>query len=309
MLANSLDVYPICQVFVYFIVCIQAWNSDHVIFVPLLCFYSFICACVAHNALHCKTFANSKMDSLYHMVLTMSYGHPTATLIPGHNLSHHRHTQGVKDAMRTTKMRYKWHFLNLLLFQPTVSYSILKLDWKYTQIQRNLKSSFFTKVCFEWSILILSQCLLLWIDWRKFLAYVYIPHVFAQWAIVGMNVLQHDGAETALASGYNTKIPVNYNSARNFTGYWVNLFTFNNGYHAMHHLFPTMHWSRLADEHNRQILPHNHPALNQSCMPTYLFRTFIFPGVRVKYTGEPMLVSELAVQKDVDWTKDHFGVD
>lgn len=306
MILNYSDVYPLCQVCVYFVLSAQAWSSHHLIFVPVLCFYSFVCACIAHNALHCKTFSYPYLESLYHMVLTLSYGHPTATLIPGHVLSHHRHTQGVKDAMRTTKMRYKWNLLNLLLFQPTVSLTILKLDWKYMKIQKNLKSRFFTKVCCEWTVLVISQLLLLYTNWAKFLAYIYIPHVFAQWAIVSMNVLQHDGTEHYTE---DTKIQERYNSARNFTGYWLNLFTFNNGFHTIHHFFPTMHWSRLAKEHTRLILPHNHPALNQECMWTYIFYTFISPGLRVKYTGEPMILCDMPVETSVDWTTDFFGGD
>ena len=38
----------------------------------------------------------------------------------------------------------------------------------------------------------------------------------------------------------------NYNGARNFVGPVINYLTFNNGYHTIHHMYPTMHWSRLA---------------------------------------------------------------
>jgi hypothetical protein len=39
--------------------------------------------------------------------------------------SHHKFTQLRKDEMRTSKMQYKWHLLNGLLFQPTVARGVM----------------------------------------------------------------------------------------------------------------------------------------------------------------------------------------
>jgi hypothetical protein len=47
--------------------------------------------------------------------------HPPILSLP----SHHKFTQLRKDEMRTSKMQYKWHFLNGLLFQPTVARGVM----------------------------------------------------------------------------------------------------------------------------------------------------------------------------------------
>ena len=48
----------------------------------------------------------------------------------------HRYTQTVKDPMRTSKLRYKWNFLNGLMFQPTVAWDVFKMDMRYLSLKK-----------------------------------------------------------------------------------------------------------------------------------------------------------------------------
>ena len=225
--------------------------------------------------------------------------------IPGHNLSHHRHTETRKDPMRTSKVQYKWHLLNLLLFQPTVALDVFRMDLSYTLLQRAMKTPFFAHVCMEWGVLILSQLFLSFLDWRRFMLYIYAPHLFAQWGIVTMNILQHDGCHVSSPDDKTT----NYNTARNFTGHTVNLLTFNNGFHTIHHMYPTMHWSDLAREHRARVQPHIHPNLDQSCMCSYVYSTFVYPGRRVDYLGNPVVFQHTPDLPDEDWIHEEHAPD
>jgi hypothetical protein len=92
-----------------------------------------------------------------------------------------------------------------------------------------------------------------------------------------VNFVQHDGCDEDHP----------YNHSRNFVGRWFNWLTFNNGFHGMHHVQPGLHWSLLAKAHAERLHPFIHPALEQRSLALYLLRTFILPGKRVKYTGEP----------------------
>jgi fatty acid desaturase len=148
---------------------------------------------------------------------------------------------------------------------------------------------FYYKSLREWVVVGASQLALIALDWRKFLLYVWAPHFFAQWGIVTMNMLQHDGCDMEADEDSSVECTT-YNSARNFVGPVINYLTFNNGYHTIHHMYPTMHWSRLAAEHEAQVEPKNHPGLNQQCMARYIFRAFIFPGLRVDYLGNPVVL-------------------
>lgn len=66
-----------------------------------------------------------------------------------------------------------------------------------------------------------------------------------------MNVLQHDGCDIVPADD-----TTNPNTARNFVGSWLNFLTMNNGYHAIHHRHPTMHWSKYPDAHEVHLHTH-----------------------------------------------------
>ena len=78
-------------------------------------------------------------------------------------------------------------------------------------------------------VLLIVTITLITIDFRKFMLYFMVPHLFGQWGIVTMNLLQHDGCDT-IAEG---KMEGEFNHSRNFTGWLLNFLTMNNGYHTV----------------------------------------------------------------------------
>jgi len=261
-----------------------------------LCYLSFAAACITHNCMHNPCFADAAHEECWKLLLSVAYGHPVSTFVPGHNLGHHKFTQSQRDPMRTSKLRYRWHWLNLLLFQPTVAKDVMMLDMKYLWKTR-LKKGQLRSVGAQWLAVIGANLALYYVNAERFLCFFFIPHFFAQWAIVSMNLLQHDGC--SLPS--ETKMS-DYNMARNFTGVWINTLTFNNGYHTAHHAYPKMHWHALPAVHRTLIAPHIHPNLNEPCMARYIWRTFVWPGLRVDYLGKPVELRAKAVDLDDDWT-------
>ena len=117
-----------------------AWTSGDIwlggISFILLCLLAFMGAVTTHNAIHCPIFRSKPLNKAFQVVLTLTYGHPVSSYVPGHNLSHHKHTQSRRDVMRTSKARFSWHLLNLLLFLPQVSRSIMRADAQYTMMMR-----------------------------------------------------------------------------------------------------------------------------------------------------------------------------
>lgn len=77
--------------------------------------FSFFSATIVHNCIHFAQFRNYHLNTLWNILLTHTYGHPVSTLIPGHNLSHHKYVQTPKDAFRTTRMRWRY-FISYLAF-------------------------------------------------------------------------------------------------------------------------------------------------------------------------------------------------
>lgn len=259
---------------------------------PLLvvaCLFSFFGAVITHNTIHAPIFRQRWLNRVFQVVLTLTYGHPVSSFVPGHNLSHHVHTQTRKDVMRTTKMRFRWHLLNGLLFMFRMAPDIMRADSKYMAAMRERKPAWFRQMLAEYAILYAFYAVLLWIDWKAALLFVYLPHKYAGWGIITMNLLQHDGCDP----------DSDYDHSRNFVGKLVNWFTFNNGFHTIHHMKPGLHWSLLPEAHAARVAPHIHPALEQKSLLAYIWRTFIWPAKRLTFDGKPVILAPEG--PDEDW--------
>lgn len=239
---------------------------------------AFTCAVITHNTIHHPIFHSRRANRIFQVVLTLAYGHPVSAFVPGHNLSHHMHTQKPQDVMRTTKLRFRWNLLNQLLFLPVVARAITVSDSAYARSMRKRRPAWFRQYCIEWAALALTTVALVVLDWRAAIVFWFVPHLYAAWGIVGINFAQHDGCDEDHP----------YNHSRNFTGRLSNWWLFNNGYHAIHHDKPNLHWSKLPKAHAELIAPHNHPALNQENILAYFFRAYIYPGKRLRYDGKPV---------------------
>jgi fatty acid desaturase len=295
-LRNDADIRTLCLTVCYFGLTAVTWNMFYAaptivvgaaIFVTM--FLSFFCAVAVHNTIHCPVFHDKFHNKIFQIILSMSYGHPVSNFVPGHNLSHHQNTQTTKDVMRTTKLRFKWHFLNGLLFFPIIGLAMLGNDKKYFEAQRDNRRPIYKQMHLEKVILNTYLICLAITDVYRFLLVILLPHTFAKFSIITLNMLQHDGCDDNST----------YNFSRNFTGSFLNFFCYNNGYHTIHHLHPGWHWSINKDKHDSIVKPHIHPNLDQPNIFTYIWRTFFWPGLRVDYLGKPVVLPP--DEPDVPW--------
>lgn len=271
---------------VYFILLAVEWNYAPLtpwVVVPLVIVTSslaFLGAVATHNTLHCPVFKSRWMNNLWQIALTLTYGHPVSSFVPGHNLSHHHHTETRRDVMRTTKARFRWNLLNLAFFFLSVSGSIMRAEVGYTRYAFKRRPRWSRQLILETVVYVTWIAALLALDWKKFLLFVQIPHWYAAWGIVTMNILQHDGCD----------VDSRYNHSRNFVGGLLNWFTFNNGYHSIHHDRPSLHWSVTPEVHAELIAANIHPALDQRSMVGYLCQAYFWPGKRLRYDGTPLVL-------------------
>lgn len=295
MLRYTADVRTIVTVAsFYFLVALQwlwtppaVWIS--VLLVLVTCANSFLIAVATHNAVHAPVFKARWMNRVYQVVLTLGYGHPVSAFVPGHNLSHHRYMQTPKDAMRTSKLRFRWHLLNVLLLPILVGGAIYRGNANYFGAMRTRNPRWFRQFTVEAAVYVVVVGTLLCLDPIKFVYTVFLPHQYAAWGIMAMNMIQHDGCDEGSE----------YNHSRNFVGPIVNFFCFNNGFHSVHHKHPGLHWSLTPEAHRREFGPHIHPALEQKNMAVWFFRTFFLPGGRQTYDGRPLVLGPLL--PDEDW--------
>ncbi len=267
--------------------------------VPLviaLCFNSFFCAVITHNTVHAPIFRSRGWNRFFQVVLTPTYGHPVSMFVPGHNLSHHRYLQQPRDRMRTDKLRFGWNLLNQLFFSSVVGGAIFRDNLDYARAMRVRRPSWFRQLLLETAIFLALMAALIFLDWKKFLVFVFIPHQYAVWGITGVNFIQHEGCDPEHA----------YNHSRNFTGKWTNWFTFNNGFHGIHHMKPSLHWSLLREAHGQEVSPHIDSRLELPSLARYCWEAYLKPGVRKNYDGTKVVLGP--PRKDEPWVPGALAV-
>merc|ERR1711957_933048 len=129
------------------------------------------------------------------------------------------------------------------------------------------------------------------LNWKKAIVLAFIPHLFAKFCIISLNMLQHDGCDQSSE----------HNHSRNFVSPLLNFFAYNNGFHSIHHMHPGWHWKDLPSKHEELVKPHIHPNLEQPSILVYIFKTFVFPGIRIDYLGNPVVLPDAAKDKDEPW--------
>ena len=256
--------------------------------VTVLCCNAWYCAVVAHNTVHSPVFTKRWMNQAFQVWVSLSYGFPISEYTPGHNLSHHRFMQMREDVMRTSKVRFRWNFLNLVFFFPVVTPSILRGNARYKRLRGAKSTAWHRQFVLEAVVVWGVKIGLLLLDWRKALVLLVVPHLFANFGIVTMNLLWHDGCD----AGHP------FNHSRNFMSPVLNFLVMNNGYHGMHHMEPGMHWSLLPQAHAERLRPYLHPGLERHSLLAYVFTAYVYPGKRLRYDGTPLVVKDLGSDKD-----------
>jgi len=284
MLVYKADRRTLGFVATYFALLVALWvwsPTQWYFWVPLflaLCSFSWFCAVITHNTIHTPIFHSERLNRLFQVVLTLTYGHPVSSYVSGHNLSHHMYAQEDRDIMRTYKVRSQWNLVNLALFFPTVINGIMKSDFEFTRAMKDRLPTWYRQFWIELSVLAAATVTLVVLDWQKALVLWIIPHIWAAWGIISINYLQHDGCDDTH--------PVN--NSRNFTSRFFGWWTFNNGFHGVHHRYPDLHWSLCREVHDKEFAPTIDPRLDQPSIAKYFFKAFIFPGKRVRYDGAPV---------------------
>ena len=299
MLRFKADRRTLFVVTLYFVVAVTPWllwpnlnNWQIVLFVIANCYLSFTCAIIVHNTIHAPIFKKKAMNKFFQIVLSFTYGHSTSAYVPGHNFSHHKYTQTNKDAIRTSKARFRINLFNQLFFFFIMSGDILKGEIRFAQKMRTERPEWFRQYLLELVLVIGTKIALLIVNWKCALLFIVIPHQYAAWGIVSTNYFQHDGADHDHP----------YNHSRNFTGKGLNWILFNNGFHGAHHMKPNLHWSLLPAYHEEHVRPFIHPALDRTSLLGYLIETHIYPGKRVDYKGQSIILAPEV--KDEDWVAD-----
>ncbi len=230
---------------------------------------AFIACIINHNHQHLSTFSTKACNKIWGIFLSLSIGQPAVAIVPMHNYNHHVHNGDDRDFVRPSLVRFRWNFLNLILFPFISLWGFIKEkteilgEWKRSDPKR------FRQLVYERWVFYPVLLTLFILQPVPTLLFYLCPYLFGQWAIIAVNFIQHDGCDP------HSKL----NNSRNFTGSVLNFFVLNNGFHTAHHLYPGLHWSLLPEKH-KSLQAKIHPSLSHSGMIKTLLEFYIWPARR-----------------------------
>jgi fatty acid desaturase len=264
----------------------------NVVFFVVACGLSFLNSVVIHNHLHQGVFQSKRLNLAFRCVLSFGALYPCSANIPAHNLVHHHFDDdGQPDWVDPSIVGFRWNLLNLIHF-PNVAgprtFSGVQ-RWKAVLDRKAFGRQYLREQIFAFGLTIV----LLVFDFWGGLFFVVLPQLYGARCILRINLIQHDRCDEASE----------WNHSRNFVGRAFNWIMCNNGYHTIHHNKAGMHWSQLADAHDRDCKPRIHPSLDERSMVWYLLRTYVLgwrrpPIVEVAAAEQAAPALALAPRRD-----------
>lgn len=264
-------------------------NYLTLIWISASSFFCFIAGAINHNHKHLPIFKESnqsqKINHLFNIILTLCLGRSATEIVVPHNYNHHLYRGSENDWINPQLAGSGPGIIRLprYVFQSLINIAQRKRSSEAQTLpddeQQSLQKEKLTLRLFILILIILS-------GW-KFIIFTLIPWAIGIASLLGINLLQHEGCQPKSR----------YQNSRNFTSNLGNWLLFNNGYHTIHHLRPTLHWSLLPAAHERIVKPHIDAKLEVKSILKYLLFNYLFqnsPNAHSKTLTSPdNLVAEI----------------
>lgn len=252
------------NVFLYilFIVCIKLaiwmfWTNVVVIGMLVSTFISFILLTLRHNHSHLPMFKNRLMNALLDFIFNIFGGFSSTSVNIIHNINHHSEIDSENDWGRTSRVSSSYEIINMIQYVFITLRDFTKAQSFYLKNRKELKKKLMVELVIIWSVYL---GFFIFAPLRT-LFYLGIPIVIAQLIVIFFNYIQHNNCTT-----HNK-----YSHSRNFTGRLLNTLTCNNGFHTVHHFYPSLHWSKYPQKH--ELIKNKIPAeLNQNSVLKYIIK-------------------------------------
>lgn len=249
------------------LLCSMYWvpACRNIFFFAAACYFSFLNTVVIHNHLHQGIFHSRALNMIFRCVLSFGALYPASANIPSHNLVHHHFDDdGQPDWAAPGHVNFRWNLLNLIHFPnvagPNTFAGVNR--WMAVSSRGNFARQYFIENVFAFGL----TGLLFFFDFWTTLFFIVLPQLYGARCILRINLIQHDGCD----------IQSEWNHSRNFIGRAFNWIMCNNGYHTIHHNRAGLHWSALAEAHEREVKPRMDESLDEPSMVLYLLRTYLF---------------------------------
>jgi beta-carotene hydroxylase len=249
----------------------------------LTCILAYSMGCVQHCHGHMPFFRHRFGNRLAEFLFTLYRGDGCYAWKATHNANHHRFANHAGDYTLTWRSGSANTLGAFLLYLGQGSWAYARASAAY------LASSLARGSFLGWfwlAQLAVYAGLLAFLFHRHPAATLYaviLPQAFGLLAMIGTGYFQHHHTDEDHA----------YDSSRNFTGRWLNLATFNHGYHLVHHLHINMHWTDWPREHAR-VRPLIHPDLNEPSLAFYFLKIFLLQHLDARFATRDFRAYRLA---------------
>lgn len=287
---RSLIFVAIAYFLLYFPLCYPLPNYLILIWISASSFFCFIVGIINHNHKHLPIFERLKINHLFNIILTLCLGRSATEIVVPHNYNHHLYRGDIDDWITPQLAGPGPGIIRLPRY---VVQSLINIAKRKRSLEaQTLPDDEQQSLNREKLTLRLLIFLLIIISGWKALVFVLIPWAIGIVSLLGINLLQHEGCQPESR----------YQNSRNFTSNLGNWFFFNNGYHTIHHLRPTLHWSFLKAAHERIVKPRISPELEVKSILKYLGFNYLFqnsPFANSKTLTSPAnLVAEITPKSD-----------
>ena len=245
---------------------------------PVSCYFAIACGVVAHNHMHRPVLQGRRANELFSAWISIFYGYPVFAWLPTHNLNHHKLVNRRGDATitwRYTNRHNAWvagsYFFVSAYFQSKwIKAFIAEAKGKRPEVYRRIVAQYL--VTFGAHALMLALAIGLHgplLGARVWAFSLGLPAFAALWTIMLFNYCQHVHTDPWSV----------HDHSRNFEGKLLNFLLFGNGYHTVHHAFPTLHWSRLPEKH-RDMTNGRSGACEEASLLRYVARMTVRGAIR-----------------------------
>ncbi len=244
-----------------------------VLWVLLLSWITFLLHPIRHNHTHVPVFKSVRFNRLFDIIASATTLSSSIGIHVVHVLNHHQHSETEQDWGQTKSFTFRWEFVNYLSYILTAPLKMISgyKDW----VKKSGNSSNKRRNRLENLVIYGTLLILLVIRPLTTLLFWVLPAIGAFLILVSFNYFQHRGCDNESE----------YNHSRNFTGKLMNLLVFNTGYHTIHHLYPSKHWSESPALH-KQVESSIFMKLNCRNVTWFFLKDILF-SFDVKSTNSP----------------------
>jgi beta-carotene hydroxylase len=255
---------------------------------PVSCYFALACGVIAHNHNHCPTFKDRRMNQVFGNWISVFYGFPTFAWIPTHNLNHHKYLNTEGDATITWRYTNKHNVLVAATYFFVSAWFQQYPTKAFIEKCKTSNPALYRRIMMQYAFWGSAYAVLLGtavaLHGVQTGLYVFglsvaVPALFSLWTIHLFNYEQH----------VHTDPWSEHSHSRSFVSPTLNFLLFNNGFHAAHHEYPGIHWTKLPEAHAK-IADKIHPSLVLSSLWWYWFKQYalapFFPRLGTVQLGQ-----------------------